>query len=105
MIDSTILEDVEKIRNVLRRDDFEDKRVLVAGGAGFVGSWICDVFAIKGLANSDSPITFHPLPSDDPKRRCPDINKARKLLGWKPKIGLGDGLWRTTTWFKSNRVR
>jgi UDP-glucuronate decarboxylase len=59
---------------------------------------------IKKLANSASPITFHPLPSDDPKRRCPDMNRAQKLLGWKPKISLDAGLWRTTMWFKSNRV-
>jgi UDP-glucuronate decarboxylase len=55
---------------------------------------------IKRLTNSASPITFHSLPKDDPKRRCPDINNAQKLLGWKPKISLEDGLVRTITCFK-----
>lgn len=42
MIDSIILEDVEKIRGDLEKSDFRGKRVLVTGGAGFIGSWICD---------------------------------------------------------------
>lgn len=60
---------------------------------------------VKRLARSVSPITFHPLPSDDPKRRCPDISKAQKLLGWKPKISHEQGLTRTIEWFKANEMR
>jgi UDP-glucuronate decarboxylase len=56
----------------------------------------------KRLVDSTSPITFHPLPQDDPKRRCPTISKAFKLLRWKPKIRLEEGLERTMTWFKGN---
>ena len=55
---------------------------------------------IKKLAVSTSPITFHPLPEDDPRRRCPDMGKAEKILGWKPKIRLEEGLTRTITWFQ-----
>lgn len=54
---------------------------------------------IKRLANTSSPIVFYPLPRDDPRRRCPDIGKAEKLLQWKPKISLEQGLTRTITWF------
>ena len=54
---------------------------------------------IKRLTNSDSPIEFHPLPPDDPPRRCPDISKAQKLLGWMPKIKLKKGLKKTIEWF------
>lgn len=54
---------------------------------------------IKQLTGSVSPITFHPLPEDDPRRRCPDIGRAEKLLGWKPKSSLEDGLLRTIKWF------
>jgi nucleoside-diphosphate-sugar epimerase len=54
---------------------------------------------IKKLTGSTSPITFHPLPEDDPRRRCPDISRAEELLGWKPKISLEQGLSRTIAWF------
>jgi dTDP-glucose 4,6-dehydratase len=37
-------------------------------------------------------IIFEPLPQDDPKQRCPDIAKAKQLLGWSPKVGLDEGL-------------
>ena len=40
---------------------------------------------IRTLTGSSAPITFKPLPQDDPKQRCPDITKARRLLGWEPK--------------------
>jgi UDP-glucuronate decarboxylase len=54
---------------------------------------------VKRLANSTSSITFYPLPKDDTKRRCPDIDRAQRLLGWKPKISLEQGLVRTIEWF------
>jgi dTDP-glucose 4,6-dehydratase len=46
------------------------------------------------------PIVFEPLPEDDPKRRCPDIRKARRLLGWEPKVPLAEGLVRTIEYFQ-----
>lgn len=52
------------------------------------------------LAGSGSKVVFRPLPVDDPKTRCPDIAKARKLLGWQPKVSLDDGLRRTIEWFR-----
>jgi UDP-glucuronate decarboxylase len=55
---------------------------------------------IKRLTNSSSKIAFHPLPEDDPKRRCPDISKAKKILGWEPKVSLEEGLKNTIKWFK-----
>ncbi|WML24837.1 GDP-mannose 4,6-dehydratase [Neobacillus sp. OS1-33] len=50
---------------------------------------------VKTLANSASNITFHPLPVDDPKVRCPIIDKAKELLGWEPAITLENGLKET----------
>lgn len=47
------------------------------------------------LTNSNSKIVFEPLPSDDPKRREPDISKARNLLSWAPKVSRKDGLRKT----------
>lgn len=50
---------------------------------------------IRALTGSSSPITFVPLPADDPVRRCPDITRARTLLRWSPRIDLAEGLRRT----------
>ena len=56
---------------------------------------------ILKLAGSASKIEYRPLPQDDPKVRQPDIAKARKLLGWEPKVGRAEGLQRTMAYFKS----
>ena len=56
---------------------------------------------VKKITNSNSPLEFHPLPPDDPRRRCPDIGKAREILDWVPKIGLEDGLKKTVNWYQS----
>ena len=50
---------------------------------------------IKNLTGSASEITFHPLPQDDPQRRCPDIAKAKEILEWEPKVKPEEGLKRT----------
>ena len=55
---------------------------------------------IKKLVGTDAPIEFHPLPTDDPKIRRPDITKARTLLGWEPKVELEEGLTRTIDYFR-----
>jgi nucleoside-diphosphate-sugar epimerase len=54
------------------------------------------------LSNSKSKIIFKSLPEDDPKRRRPDITKAKKLLSWQPKVNLEVGLKETISWFKNN---
>ena len=57
------------------------------------------------LLNSPSKIIFKPLPQDDPKKRQPDITKAKKILGWEPKISLKKGLARTIEWFREKVER
>lgn len=52
------------------------------------------------LTGSTSKIVEHPLPTDDPKVRQPDIARARKLLGWEPSVQLRDGLQRTIEYFR-----
>ena len=54
---------------------------------------------IVSLANSSSEIVFEPLPSDDPVRRCPDIQLAKAMLGWEPKVPLREGLQATIAYF------
>jgi UDP-glucuronate decarboxylase len=55
---------------------------------------------IIALTGSRSPIAFRPLPADDPRRRCPDITKAREALGWEPVVPLAEGLARTVEYFE-----
>ena len=50
-------------------------------------------------------IIHEPLPEDDPKQRCPDISKARKLLNWEPKVQLEEGLRITLDFFKEQFAR
>ncbi len=56
---------------------------------------------VLDVTGSKSDIVYEPLPVDDPKTRQPDITKAKKILKWKPKVGLEDGLKRTIDWFRS----
>ena len=55
---------------------------------------------ILRLTGSRSRLVFRPLPQDDPKRRCPDIGRAKALLGWEPEVALEDGLRRTIEHFR-----
>jgi nucleoside-diphosphate-sugar epimerase len=55
---------------------------------------------IKKLTGSKSRIVFSSLPEDDPFKRRPDITKAKKLLGWEPKVDFETGLKKTIEWFK-----
>jgi dTDP-glucose 4,6-dehydratase len=56
---------------------------------------------VLALVGSKSELTFMPLPEDDPKQRKPDITKARRLLGWEPKVPLREGLARSLDYFKA----
>ena len=51
------------------------------------------------LSGSESSISFGPLPPGDPKRRCPDIGRAREVLGWEPRVPAREGLQKTLAWF------
>ncbi|MBI2309925.1 GDP-mannose 4,6-dehydratase [Candidatus Collierbacteria bacterium] len=62
------------------------------------------VKTIIRLTDSKSTIKFDKLPEDDPERRRPDISKANKKLGWKPKIGLEEGLMKTIAYFGTLNV-
>ena len=56
---------------------------------------------VIAVCGSKSKIQFEPLPQDDPKQRRPDITKARKLLGWEPKVELDAGLKLSREYFRS----
>jgi UDP-glucuronate decarboxylase len=54
---------------------------------------------VLDLTGSRSKIVFHPLPSDDPRQRRPNISIAREHLGWTPSVSLDQGLIRTIRYF------
>lgn len=55
---------------------------------------------IRRLMGLDLEMVFQPLPEDDPKKRRPDISKAKRVLGWTPKVPLEDGLRETVEYFR-----
>ncbi len=59
---------------------------------------------IKEMTGSTSEIVHLPLPKDDPTLRRPDISKARKYLGWEPKVSVLEGLQKTVAHFQKNEV-
>jgi dTDP-glucose 4,6-dehydratase len=56
---------------------------------------------ILDITGSKSTLTIEPLPTDDPKVRRPDITRARKLLGWEPRVPLREGITRTVEYFRA----
>jgi nucleoside-diphosphate-sugar epimerase len=56
---------------------------------------------IQRLFGGDAKLEFKPLPEDDPKRRRPDITKAKTLLSWEPVVSLESGLRDTIGYFKA----
>ncbi|WP_417388125.1 UDP-glucuronic acid decarboxylase family protein [Gimesia sp.] len=57
--------------------------------------------AVLNSVDSESKLIHEPLPTDDPKQRCPDITKARKFLNWEPKVALQEGLARTVEYYQN----
>ncbi|MEN3043601.1 MAG: UDP-glucuronic acid decarboxylase family protein [Candidatus Hydrothermales bacterium] len=55
---------------------------------------------IEKLINKKLEKNFLPLPKDDPQKRCPDIEKARKILNWEPRVKLEEGVLKTFQYFK-----
>ena len=57
------------------------------------------------LTGSGSDIVYEPLPEDDPRRRCPDVARAREALGWEPRVPTRKGLKKTIDWFVGRSSR
>ena len=56
---------------------------------------------LRQIPESKSRLIYKPLPSDDPKRRKPDITLAKELLKWEPKVPLKVGLAKTIEYFRA----
>jgi dTDP-glucose 4,6-dehydratase len=54
---------------------------------------------VIGISGGESELVHEPLPQDDPKRRRPDITRARDVLGWEPRVPAREGLEKTLAWF------
>jgi len=61
--------------------------------------------SIRKLTGARLPIQFLPLPEDDPKRRQPDITKARQVLGFEPRVPLEEGLRETIAYFRELQAK
>jgi len=53
---------------------------------------------VIALTGTDAELVYRPLPIDDPRRRRPDISKAKQLLKWQPRVALQEGLEQTIAW-------
>ncbi len=59
---------------------------------------------VLAITGSTSGLDLVPHRPDDPRQRCPDITRAREVLGWEPRTALEDGLRETIAWFVANRA-
>jgi UDP-glucuronate decarboxylase len=108
--DITVFGNGQQTRSFCYRDDLIEGIIRMMNGpdefVGPVNLGNPGEFTIKELAElvidmtgSKSKIIHHPLPVDDPTRRCPDITLAKKHLNWEPKVPLREGLQKTIEWF------
>lgn len=107
----TIYGDGEQTRSFCYVDDLIEGMIRMMeskrGVTGPINIGNPDEFSIRELAEkavalsaSKSELVQKPLPSDDPRQRCPDITKAREVLDWQPAVNLDDGLERTIAYFR-----
>ena len=109
--DITIFGDGNQTRSFCYRDDLIDGMIKLMEAPDSVtypvnignpGEFTMKELAeiVLELTGSRSRMVYMPLPQDDPMQRCPDITRAREVLGWEPKISLREGLHRTIEYFK-----
>lgn len=94
-------DEIEGIVRLLMAPETEDVHLPVNIGNPSEVTVIEIAEQIIKLTGSRSKIVFKPLPADDPKMRCPDITRAKQLLGWSPTVDLEEGLSRTIVYFRS----
>jgi dTDP-glucose 4,6-dehydratase len=88
------------IEGILRLSRSEEHLPVNIGNPGEFTILEC-AQAVLEVTGSKSELRFEDLPEDDPARRCPDIGRARALLGWEPRITLKEGLRKSLEFFRS----
>ena len=86
---------VEGVYRLMQSD--EDRPVNIGNPVEYTVREIAEM--VIELSGSHSEIVHQPLPGDDPRRRCPDISRARETLGWEPQTPAIEGLEKTLAWF------
>lgn len=90
---------VAGILNYVERDGLAGETINLGNPHEFTMLELADV--LEQVVGRKLERTYHPLPGDDPKRRQPDISKAKQLLDWEPGVALRDGLQKTWEYFQS----
>ena len=88
------------IEGMLRLMDHEDHTGPVNIGNPVENTMLELATAVIQATGSRSRVVHKPLPQDDPKKRCPDITRARQWLGWEPRVPLAEGLKQTIDWYR-----
>jgi len=88
------------IEGILRLSRSEEHLPVNIGNPGEFTILEC-AQAVLEVTGSKSELRFEALPEDDPTRRCPDITRARDLLGWEPRVSLKEGLRKSLEFFRS----
>jgi dTDP-glucose 4,6-dehydratase len=86
---------VEGVYQLMQSD--EDRPVNIGNPVEYTVREIAEM--VIELSGSRGEIVYEPLPLDDPRRRCPDISRARETLGWEPRTPAIEGLEKTLAWF------
>jgi UDP-glucuronate decarboxylase len=92
------------IEGFLRMMDQDDEPGPVNLGNPVENSMLELAQAVLDVTGSKSGLEHRPLPKDDPRRRCPDITRARQLLKWEPRIDLRRGLEQTVAYYRNAGV-
>ncbi|MFX0187455.1 MAG: UDP-glucuronic acid decarboxylase family protein [Candidatus Hodarchaeota archaeon] len=93
-----VVDEVEGILKIVYNDEAIGEVINLGNDKEFTILELANL--IIDLTNSNSKITFHPLPIDDPVRRCPVLKKAKEIINWQPTTSTEEGLKKTIAWFK-----
>ena len=91
-----VADEVDGIMRLAKSDEHTPVNI---GNPGEFTMLECAKIVLR-VTGSKSKIKHEPLPEDDPKQRCPDITKAKTLLGWEPKVKLEEGLKLSLPYFQ-----